>query len=79
MSERGSLPNISWQEGQITCYKMSRLVSRVYLREILESLQIYTCANWPFADPTYQLRCLIFSYRPFFGIHMEDLRQTQIK
>jgi hypothetical protein len=58
---------------------MSRSVSQVYLREIHESLQIYTCANWPFADPTYQLHCLIFPYRQFFGIHMEDLRQMQIK
>jgi hypothetical protein len=33
----------------------------------------------PFADPTYQSRCLIFSYCPFFGIHMDDLRQMQIE
>jgi hypothetical protein len=55
------------------------LCPRVYLQEILEPSQNYTCANWLFPDPTYQLHCPIFSYRPFFGIHMEDLRQMQIK
>ncbi len=60
----------SWREDQIT---MSRSVSRVDLQEILRLSQIYTCANRPLADLTYQLRCPIFSYCPFFGIHMEVL------
>jgi hypothetical protein len=56
------------------CRRTRMLITNLIMVPILQKCHIY-----PFADPTYQLRCLILPYRPFFVIDMEDLRQTQIE